>query len=72
METASRFCPFCLEKITKLSNWEIHWYKSKLEGGSDNQDDLCLLHLKCCNRGKNLRFCVCHTGRAIRPGSEII
>ncbi|WP_216848971.1 group II intron reverse transcriptase/maturase [Pedobacter sp. L105] len=56
-------CPICLEKITKESNWIVHWHKSKLEGGSDALDNLCLVHPKCCRRGseRNLVF-------AYRPG----
>lgn len=56
-------CPMCLEKITKLSNWVVHWHKSKLEGGSDTLDNLCLLHPKCSRRSNKGCFVF-----AYRPG----
>ncbi len=49
-------CRVCLEKITKQSNWTIHWHKSKLEGGLDTVDNLSLLHPNCYPRGKSKRF----------------
>ena len=64
-------CPVCLEKITKLSNWIVHWHKSKLEGGSDNLDNLCLLHPQCCNRGRTYGFVYAIPVGPIRSGSEM-
>lgn len=49
-------CPICLEKITKQTNWIIHWHKSKLEGAQDNLDNLSLLHPKCIKQTGNKQF----------------
>lgn len=52
-------CPICLEKVTKLSNWVVYWHKNKLEGGSDNINNLSLLHPSC-SRAKSPKFVVPH------------
>lgn len=44
-------CPICLEKITKQTNWFVHWLKSKLEGGASTIDNMVLLHPHCYRQG---------------------
>jgi len=56
-------CPVCCEKITQQTNWMVHWLKSKLEGGDERLENLCLLHPACYRRGETKSFVF-----AYRPG----
>ena len=37
-------CPICLQKLVDDPGWEIHHIVRRVDGGSDNQDNLVLLH----------------------------
>ncbi|WP_287590759.1 group II intron maturase-specific domain-containing protein [Shewanella sp.] len=40
-------CPICRHKITKETGWNIHHIVERVKGGSDEMDNLVLLHPNC-------------------------
>ncbi|WP_299790606.1 group II intron reverse transcriptase/maturase [uncultured Shewanella sp.] len=40
-------CPICRHKITKETGWNVHHIVERVKGGSDEMDNLVLLHPNC-------------------------
>jgi RNA-directed DNA polymerase len=49
-------CPTCGEKITRVTDWRVHFLKSRLEGGTENLSNLVLLHPECQDNGHSSDF----------------
>jgi len=50
------YCPCCQQLISKQSIWDIHHVVRKTDGGSDNLDNLVMLHTNC-HRQVHVRTC---------------
>ena len=60
-------CPVCKDSITKITGWHVHHIVRRTDGGSDNANNLCLLHETCHHQ--------VHHGNTVlkwRPGDEIL
>jgi hypothetical protein len=49
-------CPICCERITTETGWDLHHIVQKVDGGSDDSSNLCLLHPACHRQGHNSGF----------------
>lgn len=49
-------CPACGERITTETGWDSHHIVRKVDGGSDNSGNLCLLHPACHRQGHSSGF----------------
>ncbi|BGE53278.1 MULTISPECIES: group II intron reverse transcriptase/maturase [Enterobacteriaceae] len=48
------FCTICKTKITKTTGWHVHHIRRRIDGGSDAQSNLVLLHPNCHNQVHSL------------------
>lgn len=49
-------CSICGERITTETRWDLHHIVRKVDGGSDNSGNLCLLHPACHRQGHSSGF----------------
>jgi RNA-directed DNA polymerase len=49
-------CPICCEKITAETGWNLHHIVHRVDGGSDCNSNLCLLHPVCHRQGHSSGF----------------
>lgn len=49
-------CPVCGERITTETGWDLHHIVRKVDGGSNNTENLCLLHPVCHRQGHSSDF----------------
>jgi RNA-directed DNA polymerase len=49
-------CPVCGERITTETGWDLHHIVRKVDGGSNNTENLCLLHPACHRQGHSSDF----------------
>jgi len=58
------FCPICKTKITKTTGWHVHHIRRRIDGGSDAQSNLVLLHPNCHNQVHSLGI------KLVKPARE--
>jgi RNA-directed DNA polymerase len=49
-------CPICCERITTETGWNLHHIVQRVDGGSDDSSNLCLLHPVCHQQGHSSGF----------------